>query len=290
MDLSGTSFNLALPYSAAAAFGEDAGSGDVDMLAPAISNALQYHMNTASTITPDPRDAMRPFSHRLRNTLQVAGEDLMSFLRPEESAVAEMPCFVNHTTFLSGLNTAGFVSSPSWMSRNLREVIHHEAVLADISGALGMSLSSLRSTIQTAMDLYIPTIEAMDASYKQIDKKLKEIDNVTRQLLSLPSVKSTELETAILHYTASQYESCRLQENYETFCTNYAKFQAYRSVLGLVGGQGGSPICVICMTEPVSCAVVPCGHTFCTKCGQSQRSQCYLCRTPVREKQRLYFT
>lgn len=288
MDLSGSAYGVALPYSASANFGDDAGSGDVDMIGPAVISALQHHMNRAVAIAPDARDMTRSFSHHLRNTLNHAGEELTAFLRaptPED-----LPCVTRHRAFLSGLNTAGFVSSPSWMARNVRELVDTQGVLDDISGALGVSLTTLRSTLTTAMNMYLPIVEALDESHRRIEKKLQEIDGVTRQLLALPPVASADLEAAILRYASAQYESCGLQLDYESFCTNYAKFQAYRSVLGLVGSTPGPPTCSICMTDPVSCAIVPCGHTFCNRCGQTQRSQCYLCRTPVRERQRLYFT
>jgi hypothetical protein len=293
MDLSGSAFGIALPYSASAAFGEDAGSGDVDMLRPSVLNTLQYQTNQVATIAPDARDVLRPFSYRLRNTLSQASEDLTEFLRPAatDPPAGPVPCIDRHNAFLRGLNTAGFLSSPSWMKRNVCEVVDKNAILADISGVLGMSLSDLRSKLETVMAQYLPTIETMDNAYKRLDAKLSKLDDVTQQLMALPPLNE-DFGTAILNYASSQFEENKLQGDYEEFCKNYAKFQAYRSILALPQGlgNGGAPTCVICMTESVACAVIPCGHTFCSKCAQTQRSMCYLCRTPVREKQRLYFT
>jgi len=293
MDLSGSAYGIALPYSAAAAFGEDAGSGvpgDVDLLRPAVLNSMQHHMNQEAARAPDGRDWVRTFSQGLRNTLNAAGETLTAFLRAPSDT---LPCVTNHRTFLTGCTTAGFLSSPSWMARTLREVVDPASIRADISGALGLPLEELHAKLRATMDLYLASIDSMNKAYGRLEAKLTELEKVTHQLLSLPPLPHpSELATAIYGYAESQYKVNDLEADYTEFCKSYAAFQSTRSALVLAQSVAGSttPTCVICMTEPVSCAIVPCGHTFCGRCGQSQRSQCYLCRTPVREKQRLYFT
>ena len=290
MDLSGSAYGIALPYSAAAAFGEDAGSGDIDLLRPAVLNSMQHHMNQGAAMTSDGRDDVRTFSQGLRNTLNAAGETLTGFLRAPSDTV---PCIANHRTFLTGCTTAGFLSSPSWMTRTLRNVVDPASVQADISGALGLPLDELHAKLRTTMDLYLASIDTMGKAYGRLEAKLTGLERVTHQLLSLPSLPHpSDLATAIYAYAESQYKEHDLEADYTEFCKSYATFQATRSALVLPQSVAGStmPTCVICMTEPVSCAIVPCGHTFCNKCGYSQKSQCYLCRTPVREKQRLYFT
>ena len=295
MDISGSAgFGLGanVPFSTAHFDEADAGAGAFQFLRSGIQGALQAHMNTAVQATPDARDFLRSWSVQLSETLLKAEADIVNFLEEEAS---EVPCVERHRNFLRGLDTPGFVTSTAWVSRNLRSVVDHEAVLADISGALGMSVATFRDTVRSAMELYLPSIEAMDATYKRLQARLTNIETTTKQVFALriPNRETTpeflDLQSALLRYIESQYAAMRIEDDYIEFCTQYDRFQTYRSILSLMQPRPTQPTCVVCMTEPVSAAVIPCGHTFCSRCCGTQRGTCYICRTPVRERQRLYF-
>jgi len=225
--------------------------------------------------------------------LAKAEADVVKFLQTDETS--EMPCVDRHRHFLRGLTTPGFLSSPSWTARNVRGMVDHDAIVADISGALGMSVTTLRETLASAMALYLPTVDAMDVAYQRLQRKLTQIETITRQVnaLRLPAVDTTpELEafqTTLLRYIESLYVTLHIEADYKEVCGQYDRFQIYRSILSLAGPRAQQPMCAICMTETVSAAVVPCGHTFCARCCGTQRNVCYICRTPVRDRQRLYF-
>jgi len=169
--------------------------------------------------------------------------------------------------------------------------------MADISGALGMSVPTLQEKIHTAMALYVPSLEAMDTAYERLQSKLKQIETFSSQVKALripdrtaSSPEYDTLQSALLNFIESQYVALRIEDDYTEFATNYDRFQVYRSILCLLQPQGTQQsICTVCMTEPISAAVVPCGHTFCSRCCSTQRNICYICRTPVRDRQRLYF-
>lgn len=314
MDLSGNTFGLGanVPFSTAHFDESDAGAGAFQHLRSGIENAAQSQMNMSARANPDARDVVRSWAARLSVALDRAESDLVGFLRkdaePETSdgETAEtgetiretIPCVERHRQFLRGLDTPGFVTSASWVARNLRSQVDHNAILADISGALGMSVSALQETIHTAMAFYVPSLEAMDAAYVRLQSKLKQIETFSSQVKALRIPNTTALsaeyeilQTALLRFIESQYAALRIEEDYKTFAEQYDRFQTYRSILCLLHPQGGAQqsVCTVCMTEPISAAVIPCGHTFCSRCCSTQRNICYICRTPVRDRQRLYF-
>jgi hypothetical protein len=137
----------------------------------------------------------------------------------------------------------------------------------------------------------------MDAAYVRLQTKLKQIEAFSSHVKALRIPHTTALtaeyealQSALLHFIESQYAALRIEADYKEFAEHYDRFHVYRSVLCLLQPQGGAqPLCAVCMTEPISAAVIPCGHTFCSRCCSTQRNICYICRTPVRDRQRLYF-
>lgn len=297
MDISGAngvtvSFGTT-PFSSADFESADAGSGDFQTLEPSVGNVLQHHMNRAASIAPDPRDILRPWKRQVQDALNRAEERLVSFLQtPNPEGPSS---FERHRAFMRGLDTPGFMTSASWLSRNIADVVDNKMVLEGIEGAIGMSLSSLQEKIRCVMDLYTLTITEMDKVHTRMMKNIDHITQLTRSVMAVPASIDTEsgraLRVALLSHIDSEHIKYRIEDDYKDFCLKYSQFQAYRSVLCLLqGALSTTPTCTICMTDPITCSLVPCGHTFCNACTQKQRIQCYVCRTAIREKQRLYFT
>jgi len=306
MDLSGNTFGLGanVPFSMAHFDESDAGAGSFLNLRSGVENAVQSQMNASARANPDARDVVRSWSARLAVTLNQAEAELVHFLKKdaevaetEETTLETIPCVERHRQFMRGLDTPGFFTSTSWVARNLRSQVDHDAILLDISGALGIGVSTLQEKIHTAMALYAPSLEAMDSAYVRLQSKLKQLEAFSNHVKALRIPHTTALtaeyealQSALLHFIESQYAALRIEDDYKEFAEQYDRFQAYRSILCLLQPQGGAqPLCTVCMTEPISAAVIPCGHTFCGHCCSTQRNICYICRTPVRDRQRLYF-
>jgi hypothetical protein len=272
----------------------DAGSGAVEpSIQSGVSNLLQHHMNTATSVLPDARDILRNWNRQLRNTLQQQSSANLAFLKAE--TLTTIPALEKHALFLKSIDTPGILSSPSWLSLYVKDVVNKDEVLADLSGVLGTSISGLQHTLREALHVYQSTVADMFTAHTRLQKKLDQTDQYTKKLMALtppndPSPEAETLRQSILTYANVQYDSLKIKDDYVDFCTLYTKFQAIRSVLLLQQtAESSPPICTICMTDPINMALTPCGHTFCSPCGSKQRSQCYICRVAIRDRQRLYF-
>jgi len=273
-------------------------SGNVISLQQSIDTTLQFHMNRAKTVVPDERDFIRPWRHRLREILSNENETFLAFLEKPE---AEWEGVLIRTEFLKSLETPNFASNSKWMETHVVPMVDLSGVRCRLEEELGGSLDSLRDSLHRVLDFYQKSIHSLFELNSQLTRKVQALNNLKDRLGSLSKLgiespdtpELSVLQTSILDYIRSCYDRYEIEETYESFCNEYTRFIALRSLVQtLEAGETrrGTPLCTICTVEPISSALIPCGHTFCTSCSQKQWTVCYLCRCTVRERQRLYFT
>jgi len=101
-----------------------------------------------------------------------------------------------------------------------------------------------------------------------------------------------ELIGAFSKYATHVYVSSHFEETYTQLVEEYKKWNMCRQLVCMPNSmaQGKEPQCSICLMEPISNAIVPCGHTFCGNCSKKQSTTCFMCRGQIRERIKLYFT
>jgi len=296
MDLSGAYGDHVEPLAFATADFDDAdaGSGTMTNTKQGIENALQYHMNVIHTIVPDERDYLRPWRKRLRDILTNESEMLTTFL---EKPLEDTSIVQRHSHFIRSLELPTLSSSSQWMKDKVELAVDNDTVLTELESELGITISEVRKHIHAVMNAYLETVKEMFRSMEILNLKIEKIDTMKKRLLgiSIEDVETEEilvLKQSVVAYIRSEYERNKIQGDYTEFCRHYARFTALRSVLMAVNvsiNNADGPICSICTTDRVCWALVPCGHTFCNGCAQKQRHLCFVCRTTLRDRQRLYF-
>ena len=299
MDLSGAYDNLIAPlaFSSANFDSGDAGSGAYADVREGVEHLVQHHMNLATGITEDERDFLRPWRRRLRDIIAKQNETIIGFL---EKPAAEWPAIERHTNFLRALVTSGISNSSIWMTNHVANVIENDVVLAEINSELDVPLDMMRTTLHTAMSLYLQTLPRVFDLNASISDKLNQLNELTKKMDTLTGLTNDPTDTAlvalqdsILKYIQSRYDALNIKKDYTDFMKEYARFTALRSLMlsSSAGGTDphGNPICSICTVDRVTSALNPCGHVFCNNCSQKQRTLCYVCRTPIRDRLRIYF-
>jgi hypothetical protein len=102
-----------------------------------------------------------------------------------------------------------------------------------------------------------------------------------------------ELIESFAKYADSIYKSTQIEDNYKDLVEAYKKWNVCRQIISLHNNfrnETHDPQCSICLTEPISMTLVPCGHTFCGNCIKKQNTTCYICRGTIRERVKLFFT
>ena len=102
-----------------------------------------------------------------------------------------------------------------------------------------------------------------------------------------------ELIDTFTKYADSIYKSTDIETNYKELVEAYKQWNICRQIISLHNNfrtDIHDPQCAICLTDPISTVIVPCGHTFCGNCIKKQNTTCYICRGTIRERVKLFFT
>jgi hypothetical protein len=138
-----------------------------------------------------------------------------------------------------------------------------------------------------------------------IVQKMENIDRVQGRVQFINNLKPNEhlpeLLDAFNQYVEKCYESSAIENDFKELVECYKKWMILKDVVSFQkcvdsGNSDGlqklnnDPGCSICLTEAVSNVIVPCGHTYCGTCIKKQSLTCYICRGPVRDRIKIFFT
>jgi hypothetical protein len=128
-------------------------------------------------------------------------------------------------------------------------------------------------------------------------QKIDLLDKLNNRMPMITSLGTNELLPDLIDsfrkYADSVYQSTQIEDNYKELVEGYKKWNICRQIISQYNNfksEAHDPMCAICLTEPVSTAIVPCGHTFCSSCIKKQNTTCYMCRGTIRERIKLFFT
>lgn len=158
--------------------------------------------------------------------------------------------------------------------------------LEDIQQQIRWLLNQYRTIGEEVLRLETILFQKMD----MLDKLNQRLPLITT-LADSPAL--TELIDSFTKYAKTIYDSSQFEETYINLVEQYKKWSICRQMLTvhqMMRQDAADPQCSICLLEPVACALVPCGHTFCGSCTKKQNTSCYICRSAIRERIRLYFT
>ena len=125
------------------------------------------------------------------------------------------------------------------------------------------------------------------AIFDELAKKANTLMQLPNGDTYEPLVKATE------NYLQTVFQEHNIEADYLETIKALKKIVILTDALGAIRqmvNANTEPLCSVCIHEPVSLATVPCGHTFCTSCGARQMTTCYICRTPITNRQKIYFS
>jgi hypothetical protein len=121
-----------------------------------------------------------------------------------------------------------------------------------------------------------------------------DIHAKVKAILTLPEGEGySEFTKAAEDYIRNTFHIHKLEAVYHEYLQSLKKVcvlvDALAAVRAIVNTPS-EPLCSVCFVEPVALASVPCGHTFCSTCGSRQSITCYICRAPVEDRLKIYFS
>lgn len=128
-------------------------------------------------------------------------------------------------------------------------------------------------------------------------QKIDLLDKLNSRCPMITSLSNNEVLPELIDtfakYTDTVFKSSNIEENYKKLVEAYKKWNICRQIISLHNNfrnETQDPQCAICLTDPITTAIVPCGHTFCGNCIKKQNTTCYICRGTIRERIKLFFT
>jgi len=130
-----------------------------------------------------------------------------------------------------------------------------------------------------------------------LNQKTEILDKHHQKLNTLMNLKNNEALPALLDafhaYSVEIFKEANFETTYRELAEAYKKWNILREFISfqsITDTSTKEPLCAICLTDPITHTLVPCGHTFCTACVRRINISCYLCRGPIRERVKLFFT
>lgn len=154
----------------------------------------------------------------------------------------------------------------------------------------------LTDEVRWIYDAYRKAAEETMKNENALKTKLDVLDKIhqkTLGLLSLPvNEKSTAFQDAAMEYLESIFKEQNIEEDYTKYIESYRRFTALKEMIGtfrFTDVVDKEPLCSICLDESVTHCLTPCGHTFCSSCVKRQMNSCYMCRSTIKERVRIFF-
>jgi len=179
---------------------------------------------------------------------------------------------------------------------------HFKDLVLDVSGnftngSTDYDFKIIEEQLCMANKRYIELLPNLFEADKEIHAALnsfKLVENHIDQFQTLQTnAASAELYKSFTSYLMIFFQDLQLVEKFNRFTRLYREFTALRKLLnlrGLCNDEYQLPQCGICISNSVTFALTPCGHTFCQTCAHKQFSRCYICRADVSSRMKLYFS
>ena len=171
----------------------------------------------------------------------------------------------------------------------------------DINAALralstGTPLNDYEVHTRAMYDMYMHAGDDALKAQQALQRKLDKLDRIQGKISSLFDIEPNELYQPLMESTEAYikkiYEDNQISQEYANVIAAYRRFIALRDIVSMsraLLSHESEPLCSICLDETVTYAISPCGHTLCQTCMRRQSASCFMCRSPIKDKLKLYF-
>lgn len=273
------------------------GTGNDTPYTTATNGILNKHVSEirdkAAAVLPKTTD----WKKRLRDFLSRKNSDLLDFLN---LSIQSHPTLGKGDTILRRFGSTNLTST-SGSVKNVVIDVSGADVLGEIKAAmLSMrtedSMADFAVTIQYVYDMYRKAGDTILKCETLLKVKLETFDRIQKNIVNLlemdPAVASEELMEASEKYLGEIFERNKIQSAYEELVEAYRHFVIVREIVQMmrvVQSNENEPLCTICLANPVTYCLTPCGHTYCETCLKRMPAACFMCRTPVGNRVKLFF-
>lgn len=275
------------------------GNGSATPYTAAVNGMLLKHLDEVKQKSLAAVSLPQGWKKRLREFLASKNTELLDFMA---LSVTSHPTLGKGETILRKFgNTNLHANHPT-----VKDLVM-DASGADVVGEIAATLVSLRKEGGDGLKEYMAATRYIFDTYREageealkaeqaLRQRLDVLDKVKGRLTGILDLDPTEAYAPLMEategYLDTMFKKHQIEEHYRGVIAAYRRFIALRDVVLMtrsIHAQENEPLCTICLHDSVAYCMAPCGHTFCANCIRKQTGVCFMCRTPIREKVKLFF-
>jgi len=273
------------------------GNGSLFPYSTIVSNVLSRQMYEMKEKTPQVLTVtINSWKKRLREFMGNKNEDLLEFIR---KPLSSHPTLGRTVDFMKRFGRLDFLASHATLQSIAMDPSGQSLMPifeAEMKASGPASFQELHEQIKWIYDRYRQAGEDCMRNESLLRARLDNFDKIHQKmvlLLDMPSNDaSPDIAASVEKYLEKNFQDNGIKEYYTDYIIAYRRFLSLREIvlfLRTTESVDKEPLCSICLNESVGFALVPCGHTFCNTCSRRQMTQCYMCRSQIRERVRLFF-
>lgn len=268
-----------------------------------VNNVFSRHVSELRTATEGTMQPLHQIGRKkIRELVAKQNNELFSFLQHPERTPSALG--IAETLFRRYGHDTPTYRGGSSISRELNVDVSMSAVFAEITTALDSiatdasanTLSVLTHQLRWIFQQYKAVGEEVQRLEALLQQKTQMLDKLQQRLPLITNLTTNDAYPPLLEafqaYLQNAFRTSQIETTYRELVEAYKRWQVLRELVALpslANSDSHEPLCTVCITDPITHAVAPCGHTFCTNCVRRMTHQCYICRGQAREKVKLYF-
>lgn len=268
-----------------------------------ISNILSKHCSEVKNVTEEVTHSISNIpKKKLRELIQKHNNELFSFMSRQDK-----------TPYMIGLAETIFrrygQEVPTIKGNNTNTILRDlnlDVSMCSVTSLFDEGIKKLRG--EGSLEDFLKQMRWIFNQYKNIGEEVLRLETILYQKIELLDKLNSrtqmitslannevlpELIESFTKYADSVYKTTQIEDSYKELVEAYKKWNICRQIIAVNNyfkNETHDPQCAICLTDEVTTAIVPCGHTFCGNCVKKQNTTCYICRGTIRERIKLYFT
>lgn len=279
----------------------NAGAGpasDVNRLTNTIGASKQLQQRFMSEITNasvDERDWIRTWRRKIKETVSKFNETFYDFLiRNDNKAGTDSEAIGKLRSLVIRISTNIPASSRNYFPE-LGWDISMNNVVGEVEKDLGLNIAELKESQKKVIRIYSDTLKELFIIDSRLNEKVNKLQQITDKLQAVMHLENNQelaaMTEPMVAYLSAVFKNNDISSDFVLFMMTYKKWLVLYDMVQLIRttSQSNIPICCICSVSEVTHAMIPCGHTFCSGCITKQMTQCYICRTSIRDRLKLHF-
>lgn len=272
------------------------GTGTMVPYSQLVNNVLQRQLTEIKEKTVNPSPAPNNWRRRFREFMNTKNEDIVNFLKKPVGAQSALS---RAEVFLQKFGRGDFVPTHPSLQYTFLDASGSSDIpkIEEELKAIGPSSSKeIVEQVRWMYDMYKAAGEECMKQENILKLRLDILDKTYQKIIGfceLPVNEDSEkLAESVEQFVKKILEEHKIEEAYKQTVDAYRRFAALREMilfLRFTELTEKEPLCSICLSESVTFALIPCGHTLCGTCVKRQVHSCFMCRTVIRDRVKLYF-